>query len=416
MPGLGAVTLLAGMPPIQVLSLLNTNFGFNIRILAPIAMLNYLNLASREGILVKDGRALELLRQVDTVVFDKTGTLTEDLPHVGAIHVCAAHSELELLRYAATAEHRQEHPIARAILGEARRRGVAQLQVEDSAHQVGHGIRVAIADHTILVGSPRFMTLQEIPIPPHLQELAAGCHEQGHTLVMVAVDGALAGALELRSTLRPEAAAIVRELRARHVGAIHIISGDSEGTTRRLAEELGVDRYFANTLPEEKAAIIDRLQSEGRRVCYVGDGINDSIALRRAHVSVSLRGASTIATDVATVVLVDESLGRLGRLFDIAAEFERTLDQSLTSTVIPGLISMSGVLFLGWGIFTTIAINQVGFALGFASSVLPLLRAMQERRAMAEAGASAGAPPGAAPDASPDAPRPPSPGSAPVAA
>ncbi len=186
---------------------------------------------------------------------------------------------------------------------------------------------------------------------------------------MVAVDGALAGALELRSTLWPEAAAIVRELRARHVGAIHIISGDSEGPTRRLAEELGVERYYASTLPEEKAAIIDRLQSEGRRVCYVGDGINDSIALKRAHVSVSLRGASTIATDVATVVLVDESLGRLGRLFDIATEFEQTLDQSLTSTVIPGLISMGGVLFLGWGIFTTIAINQVGFALGFASSV-----------------------------------------------
>jgi heavy metal translocating P-type ATPase len=392
MLGVGTVALLAGMPVTQVLALLNTNFGFNIRILAPIAMLNYLNLASREGILVKDGRALELLQEVDTVVFDKTGTLTEEMPHVGAIHTCAGHSELELLRYAATAEHRQTHPIARAILKAAQGRGLAAFPVEDAAYQVGHGIRVAIADHTVLVGSPRFMKLQDIPVPPHIQEAAALCDGQGHTLVMVAIDGGLAGALEMRSTLRPEARAIVRELRARHVQAIHIISGDNEGPTRRLAEELGVDCYFANTLPEEKAAIIERLQREGRRVCYVGDGINDAIALKRAHVSVSLRGASTIATDVATVVLVDESLSRLCRLFDIADEFKQTLDQSLASTIIPGVVSMAGVLFLNWGVLTTIAISQLGFALGFASSVMPLLRSMQQQKAAIGGGQVAGAP------------------------
>jgi Cu2+-exporting ATPase len=207
---------------------------------------------------------------------------------------------------------------------------------------------------------------------------------------MVAVDGGLAGALELRSTLRPEASAILRELRARHVRSVHIISGDNEGPTKRLAAELGVDSYFANTLPEDKAAIIDRLQREGRRVCYVGDGINDAIALRRAHVSVSLRGASTIATDVATVVLVDDSLSRLGRLFDLAEEFEHTLDRSLASTIIPGLVSMAGVLFLNWGILTTIVINQVGFTLGFASSIMPMLRSMQQLGAPIDARPPAG--------------------------
>src|SRR5439155_8063612 len=120
-------------------------------------------------------------------------------------------------------------------------------------------------------------------------------HREGSTLVMVAVDGALGGAIELQASVRPGVRSIIEGLRARGVRHIAIISGDHEAPTRKLAESLGMDRYFAGVLPADKASYVERLQSQGRRVCFVGDGINDSIALKKANVSISLRGASSIA-------------------------------------------------------------------------------------------------------------------------
>ncbi|MCW5849168.1 MAG: heavy metal translocating P-type ATPase [Anaerolineae bacterium] len=272
----------------------------SLRLTAPIAMLNYLNVLAHQGILVKDGRSLELLAEVDTIVFDKTGTLTLEQPHVAAVHVVRRDTEDDVVRWAAWAEQRQSHPIARAILTAARERGLALRGIDDAHYEVGFGIQAHVAGEAIRVGSRRYMDMEGLSLPAELQVVQAQCAAQGHSLVWVAVDDAVVGALELHATVRPEAKALVEKLKARGLEA-HILSGDQEAPTQRLAQELGMDHYSANVLPGGKAEVIERLQAQGKSVCFVGDGINDAIALKTAHVSVSLRGATTVAMDAAQV-------------------------------------------------------------------------------------------------------------------
>ena len=169
------------------------------------------------------------------------------------------------------------------------------------------------------------MELEGIALTPEVAAALDEAHREGHTMVMVAVDDALGGALELRASVRPEVPAIIKGLRARGIKHIAIISGDHEAPTRKLAEELGMDRYFAQVLPADKADYVEKLQKEGRKVCFVGDGINDSIALKKANVSISLRGASSIATDTAHIVFLEEGLGKLCELRDIAGDLDRNV-------------------------------------------------------------------------------------------
>lgn len=376
MLGVGALALLAGFTPIRVIALMNANFGYNLRILAPIAMLNYLNLVAHHGILVKDGRALELLTKVDTIVFDKTGTLTDEQPHVGAIHTYNGYTADDLLRYAAAAEEKQTHPIARAILQEARVRRLRLPEIQEASYKVGYGLKVTIDEQRVCVGSARFIALENITLSPQAQQHLAACAQQGRSLTMVAVNEELAGALELHATVRPEAKGIIQALRQHAMCSVFIISGDQEAPTQKLAEELGIDHYFANVLPQDKAALIKELQTEGRTVCYVGDGINDAIALKQAHVSISLRGAATMATDSAAIILMNGGLSQVGRLFDSAQRLEQNLERNLAITIIPGIIAMSGVLFFHFGMLTTIVLNQLGLAVGMINTLSPLVNGL----------------------------------------
>ena len=157
------------MGPMRSLAMLTSNPGYHLRVTAPISLLNFLKLATAMGILVKDGRALEMLPKIDTVVFDKTGTLTAEIPHVSAIHCCAGYDERTVLRYAAAAEYRQTHPIARAILQAAAAHQLTLPRIEDAAYEIGYGIQVMLDNQQIRVGSQRFMALEAIAVPPELQ-------------------------------------------------------------------------------------------------------------------------------------------------------------------------------------------------------------------------------------------------------
>lgn len=369
---LGGVALLIRGPE-SGLAILNSTFGVNMRLTSPVAMLNLLNIASSGAILLKDGRSLELLPEVDTVLFDKTGTLTMSQPNVAAIHRAGPFDEERLLVFAAAAEHRQTHPIALAIVAEARARGLTIPEIENARYEVGYGLKVEMEEQRIQVGSERFMRLEGIDVPPEMMARQAESHVQGHSLIMVAVDGRLAGAIELQPTIRPEAEAVIQALRKRGLKAV-IISGDQEEPTRRLAERLGIDRYFANVLPEGKASLVAQLQAEGRAVCFVGDGINDSIALKKANVSVSLRGATTAATDAAQVVLMQESLQQLPLLFELGDEMDRTQRMGYAASTIPGYINVAGVFLLGWGFNTAIAINVLSLAVGVGVALAPTFR------------------------------------------
>ncbi|MCX6049051.1 MAG: heavy metal translocating P-type ATPase [Chloroflexi bacterium] len=370
--GLSAVTL-AALGPGSAIAVIGANYAEILRMVAPLGMLNFLSKASQRGILIKDGRALELLNQIDTVVFDKTGTLTLEQPHVAHIYTWNGLAEAELLILAAAAEARQTHPVAKAILQAAHDRQLVLPTIDEARYEMGYGIKVSIAEQTVHVGSLRFMDLAGIPVAWEVQALQTLGHEQGSTFVYVAVDGRLDGAIELHATLRPEAQQMIQQLKMRNLD-MYIISGDHQEPTRRLALELGIEHYFAEVLPEAKAELVARLQSEGRFVCFVGDGINDAIALKQAHTSISLRGASTIATDTAQIILTNQSLTQLDHVFELAQRFQANQKVSYVTTFGPGLFCLGGIFFFRFQILSALICYNASLVAGLTNALLPILR------------------------------------------
>lgn len=321
------------------------------RVSGPLAMLNFIELSAQRGVLIKDGRSLELLKEVDTVVFDKTGTLTMDQPEIGYIHRFGNLSENDILRLAAAAEIKQSHPIAAAILAAARDRGLRIPPLDDSRYDVGYGLKVTTDAHTIHVGSGRFMVNEQIHIADvkQLESIREHCDRHGFSLIHVACDHQLVGVIELHAALRPEARAVVRQLRERGLD-LHILSGDSEQPTRYLAEQLGIAHCHANVLPHEKADVIERMRAAGKSICFVGDGINDAIALKTANVGISIHGASDAALDTAGVVLMDHTLNELVTLFQFADEIAAARRNGYYATMIPSGIGVVAVIGFGVGI------------------------------------------------------------------
>jgi len=363
--------------PAGATAITSTMFGINLWISGPLALRNYLMVATRRSILIKDGRSLDLLTEIDTVIFDKTGTLTLDQPHVSQVHTFTDLDSTDVLRYAAAVEQRQSHPIARSILAYADEHGISLPEIDDTRYEMGYGLKAGIEGRLIRVGSDRFMTLEEIPLPPTVQTLQEACHAEGHSLVMVAVDDRLVGAIELVPTIRPEAKSVIDELRQRNID-FYIISGDQEGPTRKLAQTLGIEHYFANTLPENKAQLVEQLQQEGRAVCFVGDGINDAIALKKANVSVSLRGSTTVAMDTAQIVLMDTTLEQLPLLFTLAEEMKANLKTTQLLAFVPTLGIWAGVFFFHLGILGAASIFEVSLWAGIGNALRPLLKYKDE--------------------------------------
>jgi Cu2+-exporting ATPase len=373
---IGAVGM-AAMGPAGAVAVLNSDFGTGIRMAAPLAMLSSLALCANKGILVKDGRALELMNEVDTVLFDKTGTLTRERPEVGRMIATAGFAPEQILQFAAAAERKFHHPIALAILHKAHELGLELPPTDDTQYKVGYGITVGVAGHTIRVGSKRFMDLEGVAITPEVAAALEQCHQEGHTMVMVSVDGQLGGAVELHAAVRPEVRQIVKGLRDRGIKHIAIISGDHDAPTRKLAESLGMDRYFAQVLPADKADHVIALQKEGRKVCFVGDGINDSIALKQANVSISLRGASSIATDTAHIVFLEEGLSKLCDLRDISRDLDRNVRRSWRLILAPNIACIAGVFTMGFGIMASVVTNNVAALAALGNGMLPLRKIAQ---------------------------------------
>ncbi len=363
----------------SALTILHAHPRNKLTIAAAVGNMNFLNLASQRGLLIKDGRTLELLNGVDTVVFDKTGTLTQEQPYVGQIYTFNGYEEVEILRYAAAAEYKQTHPIAKAILDEAEGRGLHIAEIDEADYEVGYGLKVLLDGQLVRVGSSRFIEKEDIPIRPQMIETQEISHNQGYSLIFVAIDDEVGGCIELRPTVRPEAEAVIKGLRERGIKTMYIISGDHETPTRNLSQALGIDHYFAETLPANKADIIKQLQNEGKSICYIGDGINDSIALKEAKVSISLRGASTIATDTAQVILMDKSLNQLDHLFDVARQYNTNAKTSFAVIVMPSLICIGGVFLLHFGLVQSTILGQAGLLAGVANSMWPLRQYRKER-------------------------------------
>jgi Cu2+-exporting ATPase len=352
----------------------HSTFGNRLRIVAPIGTLNYLHSALGKGLLIKDGRVIEELDKVDTVLFDKTGTLTYEQPDVGEIiSFDEQYSTNDILTFAATAEHKLTHPIALAIRKKAEQSRISMPFIQDSSFTMGYGITVMIENQLIRVGSARFMEMENITITQPISSAMEQSHVEGYSLVMIAVDDAVAGAIQIVSTLRPEVKEMLRGLRKRGIKHISIVSGDHKNPTRKLAESLGMDSYFYEVLPQQKAEIVEQLQRQGKTVCFVGDGINDAIAMNTANVSVSLSGATSIATDTAQAVLMDGSLTHLCDLFDVAHKLKNNLWRSLVLVTIPSVISLTGALFWGLRLGCSFLIIYSSFAVALGNAMLPML-------------------------------------------
>lgn len=369
---ISAVTL-GLLGPLPAIAVLWSGLGYRMIMLGPISVLNYLQILSRRGILIKDGRVLESLRNVDTVIFDKTGTLTEEQPTIGDLHLLADYDENQVLYFAASAEHRQTHPVAQAIIDKADSQGITPSAPINTSYEVGYGIKVELEQQTIRVGSARFMQREGLAIPEQVALIQQQAEEQGHSLIYVGVDNAVAGILEMQPSIRPEAQQLIQNLKQRGIGT-YIISGDHEKPTRAIAQKLGVDHYFAETLPENKAELVGKFRDEGKFVCFIGDGINDTIALKSAHISISLKGASSAATDTAQIIFMDGTLAPLERLFRFVDDFERTMQRNMVISLAPGLINIGGIYLLHFGVAASMSLFYGGTTAGLANTVFPLLK------------------------------------------
>ncbi|MBF0153435.1 MAG: HAD-IC family P-type ATPase [Magnetococcales bacterium] len=368
---LGGVALYT-MGPVGATAVVNCNSSEIMRITAPLGILNYLKRTSEQGVLVKDGHSLELLHNVDTVVFDEAGSLTLSEPEIRFIHAWDDHAKDDILRLAASAGHRQTRPTTRAIVRAAKKRRLAIPPGADASYESGHGIKMRIAGRTIAMGSARFMNEQKILLSQEACQLRDFCHEQGHSLIFVAKKNKVVGAIELHASIRPEAKSVIQGLQQRGKKIV-ILSGGHDIPVRNLAQRLRADRHVANVLPENKAGIVADLKNQGRVVCFIGDGIFDAIAMKEAHISLSLRGAATAAIDTADIILMHQDLRSLCSLFDVAHDLHKNTRRSMAATIIPSAIGMGGVFLLGFGVYTSYVVYSISSGLGTLSALWPSL-------------------------------------------
>ncbi|MBF0099453.1 MAG: heavy metal translocating P-type ATPase [Desulfobacterales bacterium] len=375
----GTAVILPTLGPVAAAVFINSHIGNRIRLLAPFGTLKHITLATQKGILVKDGRALESLCEVDTIIFDKTGTLTTLEPEVKQIISCSLYQENEILYFAAIAEAKLTHPIARAIINRNKLENSGWTEHDafhHSRYEIGHGITAFIGNQIVRVGSIRFIEGESIRIPEEIREVVTEAHEIGNTIVLVALADQLIGAIELHPQIRPEVKNMITRLRTQGIKHFAIVSGDHRYPTQKLAEELGIDEFYCNILPEGKASIVEQMQQEKRTVCFIGDGINDAIAMKKANVSISLAGSATIATDAAEVVFLDGTLLPLCDFFDIAQQLDKNLQKSLKLTLAPGVINLCGAFIFNFSIFTSQMVSSTFSWIAIKDVMKPL----QDRR------------------------------------
>lgn len=293
-------------------SVLLVDYSCALRLATPLAILTAMRVGTGRGVLVKGGRYLEALSEVDTVVFDKTGTLTQASPVLSdVVPIDPAYDRASFLKLAACLEEHFPHPVSRAIVRSAEAEKVFH---DDEKHDtevryiVAHGICSSVDGRKCVLGSRHFVGDDEgvdlSAAQPAVERLAA----EGKSILYFAVGGRLVGVLGIEDPLRDEAAETIRELRRRGIRRVVMLTGDDERTAATVAAKLGLDDYRAQVLPEDKAAYVTDLVKSGAKVLMAGDGINDSPALSAATVGVTLRDGTDIAQEVADVVLTGNNL------------------------------------------------------------------------------------------------------------
>ena len=293
----------------KALSVLMVDFSCALKLAMPIAVLSAIREAGQNGITVKGGKYLEAVAEADIVVFDKTGTLTKAKPIVKEVIVFGDYPEPEALRIAACLEEHFPHSMAKAVVDAAKRRSLYHEEMHSKVEYiVAHGISSYIEGKKTVIGSSHFVFEDEkCRIRPEYQERFDTLPEE-YSHLFLAINGELVAVICIEDPLREEAGEMVRFLKEEGVSKIVMMTGDSERTAASIAKRVGVDEYYSEVLPEDKAGFIEREKAAGRKVVMIGDGINDSPALSAADAGIAISDGAELAREIADITIAAEDL------------------------------------------------------------------------------------------------------------
>ncbi|MBC2733567.1 MAG: HAD-IC family P-type ATPase, partial [Desulfobacteraceae bacterium] len=330
-------------------AVLTVDYSCAIKLANPVAVKAAMYTAAHNGVLLKGSQALDALARVNTVVFDKTGTLTRGILKVTDVIPTGNMTPEALLALAAGAEEHYAHPVARAVVGEAKNRGLELPPTGQVDFIVAHGVSAYVNGNRVLVGSHHFIGEDEGIDCSVADSHAQTLRREGKSLLYVAREDVFEGVIALRDALRPEAARVLWDLKALGIKKIVMMTGDHPDTARAVAGKLeALDKVHWDLKPEDKAAIVKALKNQGCLTAFAGDGVNDAPALMTAEVGICMPGGADLAREAAQVVLLQEDLSALVAARRIARQNERTIKNCFQSSVALNtlflLLASSGLL------------------------------------------------------------------------
>lgn len=318
----------------SVASVLQADYSCALKLATPVAFKSSIAQAGKEGVLIKGAKPIENLAQADTFVFDKTGTLTRG--ELEVVHIESFDSAWDkdaILNLTASAEEHYFHPVAEAIVKAAKERGFVHMHHEEVEFIIAHGVKTVVEGKEVIIGSRHFLEDDEkIPFKPYQKKIESFL-KMGYSVLYVGYDGKLLGAIGMVDTLRDNAKETLKGLKSLGVKELVMITGDIQSKADLLAKELGIDRVYANMLPTQKASIIKALQSEGKKVAFVGDGINDAPALMSANVGISMQKGADIAKATADIGLLKDDISAVYEIKALANETMRRIHNNFSATV-----------------------------------------------------------------------------------
>ena len=345
--------------------------------------------AAEMGVLFRKGDALQELSEVDVIALDKTGTVTEGKPSLTDFVTAEGMSRDEVLSLVAAVEALSEHPVAEAIVRGARCEGVAVPEARNFRSVTGYGVAAAVGDHEVLVGADRFMAQEQIDAQA-LAETELALAERGRTALYAAVDGKIAAVIAVADPVKPASRAAIGALHARRL-KVAMVTGDKKETAEAIARETGIDHVIAGVLPDGKVAALDELKAAGRKIAFVGDGINDAPALAHADVGIAIGTGTDVAIESADVVLMSGDLRGVVNAVEVSKRTMTNIRQNLAwafgynTALIP---VAAGVLYPAFGLLLSPVFAAGAMALSSVSVLTNALRlrgirpVMDEQRAL----------------------------------
>lgn len=366
--GLAGLSYVLGRDMTRVASVLQADYSCALKLATPVAFKSSISKAGRNGLLIKGAKAIEALAAVDTFVFDKTGTLTHGSLSVEEIYSFKEGvSEAELLNLTASAEEHYFHPVAEAIVKAARQIGFHHVHHDEVEFIVAHGVKTFVGGKEVVIGSRHFLEEDEkISFFEH-EKIIQNAIDSGLTLLYIGYDKELLGVIAMRDTMRDNAKDTLAALKKLGVKETIMLTGDVELKANQVAKELGVDRVFAECLPTDKASIIEKLKAEGRKVAFVGDGINDAPSLIKADVGISMQKGADIAKTTADISLLKDDIYAVVTAKEIADKTMKLINTNFNATVGINSLILAGATF---GLFSpiTTAVLHNGTTIGLLAN------------------------------------------------